>query len=92
MGEKQTLQINSFNKIDEYIKNIDYFSNPQNKESELFNIFIQSVNSIIEEYKTKWKIIKEKLKNLIILDNSININFDSSIFPNFNSTVHLWTH
>ena len=97
--EKQTLQINSFIKIIDYIENIDKFSNPQDEAidvvkeiSELFKKFIQSVIKIIEDYKTELKKIKEKLQNLIILDNSININFDSSIFPNFYSISHLGTH
>ena len=98
LKEKQTLQITSFNKIDEYIKNIDSFSNPQDKAievvneiSELFKNFIQSVNKKIEEYKKGLQKIKIKLEKLI-LDNSININFDSSIFLNFYSLDHLKTH
>ena len=40
MGEKQTLQINSFNKIDKYTKNIDSFSNSKNKAIEIVNVRI----------------------------------------------------
>ena len=100
--EKQTLEINSIIKIDEYIENIDKFSNPQDEAidvvkeiSESFKKFIQSVIKIIEEYKTELKKIKKKLQNLIILNNSddVNfINFISIIFPNFLSIRHLGTH
>ena len=102
MEEKQTLQINSFNKISYYINNIDKFSNPQDEAIdvvkeilELFKKFIQSVIKIIEEYNTELKKIKKKLQNLIIMNNSddVNfINFISIIFPNFLSKLHLGTH
>ncbi len=69
MNEKQTLEINSFIKIDEYIENIDKDSEPQNKAIdivkeilELFKKFKQSVVEIIEEYTTELKKTKEKLQ------------------------------
>ena len=96
--EKQTLEINSIIKIDEYIENIDKCSNPKNQAidvvkeiSELFKKFIQSVIKIIEEYKTELKKIKKKLQNLITLNNSDDVNFISIIFPNFLSIRHLGT-
>ncbi len=53
MGEKQTLQINSFNKIKKYTKNIDSFSNSKNKGYEICQRYLAMKNNLknYEQYK-----------------------------------------
>ena len=84
LKEIQNFKINSFNKIDYYINNIDSFSDPQKKGvdiandiSNLYDKFIKFVNGKIEEYKKELKIYEK----ISIKNNSID-NFDDSIFKN----------
>ena len=97
LKEKQNLEINSFNKIDYYINNIDSFSDPQKKGvdiandiSNLYDKFIKLVNEKIEEYKKELKKINEKFKNSI--ENNLIDNFDDFIFKQFFSRNHAYTH
>ncbi len=93
------LYINSLNQIDDYINKIDSFEHPKRKGIEIgkqisqFNDnFTEFVNDKIKKYKKELEKIIEKLKDLMQLNNSTNINFDDSIYKNFFSTGHLLTH
>ena len=88
----------SLKKIENYINNIDNFSDPQ-KEGKNVSENIAKINddhlkdiiNIIEEFKKELEKIKTNLTDNIKINNN-SLNFNDSIYKNFFSKKHLFSH